>query len=147
MAEAKVDPSRKELADMYAKLKVRTKGAQEASKKQGEELIKDAITVGSGGLLGYYMGSMAGEAETDKDWAAADDEKQEEILAEYQQIAGLDIDLLVGGAAAAAGLLKMGGKMSDTVRAVGIGALTEWAGRTFYENGYDKAKETEEEEG
>ncbi len=144
MAEAK-EVTKKELADAYAKLKSRTKGAQDASKKQGEELIRDAITVGSGGLLGYYMGQMAGEAETDKDWGSADEEKQDEILAEYQQMAGLDIDLLVGGAAAVAGLTKMGGKMSDTIRAVGIGALTEWAGRTWYESGYDKAKEPEEE--
>ncbi len=124
MAEAK-EVTKKELADAYAKLKSRTKGAQDASKKQGEELIRDAITVGSGGLLGYYMGQMAGEAEQDKDWTTADEEKQDEILGEYQQMAGLDIDLLVGGAAAVAGLTKMGGKMSDTIRAVGIGALTE----------------------
>ena len=61
------------------------------------------------------------------------------------QMAGMDIDLLVGGAAAVAGLTKMGGKMSDTIRAVGIGALTEWAGRTFYESGFEKALEAEEE--
>ena len=141
MAEAK-EVTKKELAEAYAKLKTRTKGAQEASKKQGEEIIRDAITVASGGALGYYMGMM--EAEADLSKATTDDEISEAI-AESQQIAGIDIDLLVGGAAAAAGLMKLGGKMSDTLRAIGVGGLAEWAGRTAYESGVESGKEEEEE--
>lgn len=139
------DVPKAELAEAYSKLKSRTKTAQEASKKEGEALIRDAITIASGGALGYYMGMMEGEAQTDKDWAAADADKQDEILAEYQQMAGIDLDLLVGGAAAVAGLMKLGGKMSDTVRAVGVGALAEWAGRTAYNSGMESAKDTEED--
>jgi len=145
MAKAELkDVPKAELAEAYSKLKARTKNAQEASKKEGEALVRDAITVASGGALGYYMGMMEGEASTDKEWGTADDTKKEEILAEYQQMAGIDIDLLVGGAAAVAGLMKLGGKMSDTVRAVGVGALTEWAGRTFYNSGLESATEEEE---
>lgn len=138
MAEAK-EVSKKELADAYAKLKSRTKNAQEVAKKQGEELIRDAITVASGGALGYYMGMMEAEADTE----GKSDEDAEAAIAENQQIAGIDLDLLVGGAAAAAGLMKLGGKMSDTLRAVGVGALAEWAGRTAYDSGLESKSEEE----
>ncbi len=141
MAEAK-EVSKKELAEAYAKLKARGKNAQEVAKKQGEELIRDAITVASGGALGYYMGMMEGEADTAGKEPGT--EEYDEAVAENQQVAGIDLDLLVGGAAAAAGLMKLGGKMSDTLRAVGVGALTEWAGRTAYESGFDSATEKEE---
>lgn len=139
MAEAKEQPTRKELAEAYAKLQARTKNAQNVAKKQGEELIRDAITVASGGALGYYMGMMEAEAGAE----GMSDEDAEAAIAEQQQIAGIDIDLLVGGAAAAAGLMKLGGKMSDTIRAVGVGALAEWAGRTAYDSGLESAKEEE----
>jgi len=141
MAEAK-EATKKELAEAYAKLKVRTKNAQEVSKKQGEELIRDAITVASGGALGYYMGMMEGEA---GDLSGMSDDEAAEALAKTQQVAGIDIDLLVGGGAAAAGLMKLGGKMSDTLRAIGVGALAEWAGRTAYDSGVESAAEEEEE--
>lgn len=140
MAEAK-EVTKKELADAYAKLKTRTKGAQETAKKQGEELIRDAITVASGGALGYYMGMMEGDADLSK---ATTEEEEDDAIAEAQQIAGIDIDLLVGGGAAAAGLMKLGGKMSDTLRAVGVGALAEWAGRTAYVSGRASGEEDEE---
>ena len=143
------DVPKAELAEAYSKLKSRTKGAQEASKKEGEALVRDAITIASGGALGYYMGMMHGDAESDKDYTAAaaagDTDKMEELLADAQQMAGIDLDLLVGGAAAVAGLMKLGGKMSDTVRAVGVGALAEWAGRTAYNSGHESALEEDED--
>ncbi len=141
MAEAK-EVTKKELAEAYAKLKARGKSAQEAGKKQGEELIRDAITVASGGALGYYMGMMEGEADLSK---ATTPDEEAEAVAENQQVAGIDLDLLIGGVAAGAGLTKMGGKMSDTLRAIGVGALTEWAGRTAYDSGVESAVEDEEE--
>lgn len=130
MAEAK-EVSKKELAEAYAKLKARTKNTQEAAKKQTEEFVRDAITVASGAGLGYYMGMMEAEAES----------TDEDAIAEQQQIAGIDIDLMVGGVAAIAGLTKMGGKMSDSIRAIGVGALTEWAGRTAYDSGLASKEE------
>lgn len=146
MAKAELkDVPKAELAEAYSKLKARGKSAQEASKKEGEALVRDAITIASGGALGYYMGMMEGEASTDKEWGTADEDKKEELLAEYQQMAGIDLDLLVGGAAAVAGLMKLGGKMSDTVRAVGVGALAEWAGRTAYNSGMESATEEDED--
>ena len=50
------DVPKAELAEAYSKLKSRTKGAQEASKKEGEALVRDAITVASGGALGIGIG-------------------------------------------------------------------------------------------
>lgn len=136
------DVPKAELAEAYSKLKARTKSAQDASKKEGEALVRDAITIASGGALGYYMGMMEGDADIKP--GMTDDEK-DEAIAEAQQMAGIDIDLLVGGAAAVAGLMKLGGKMSDTIRAVGVGALAEWAGRTAYNSGLESAAEDEEE--
>ena len=143
MADTKEAATRKELAEAYGKLKAKGKATQVAAKQQGEELVRDAITVASGGALGYYMGMMEGDG--GKDLSAGTDE-YDDAVSEAQQIAGIDIDLLVGGAAAAAGLMKLGGKMSDTLRAVGIGGLAEWAGRTAYESGLDSASGEEEED-
>lgn len=132
MAEAK-EVSKKELAAAYAKLQARTKGAQKAAKEQTEEFVRDAITVVSGAGLGYYMGMLEAEAESE----------DEDAIAESQQIAGIDIDLAVGGVAAIAGLTKMGGKMSESIRAIGVGALTEWAGRTAYDSGLTSKSDEE----
>ncbi len=122
------DISKGELAESYSKLKGRIAKAQSTARSENEALIRDAITVASAGGLGYYMGKMEAEA-----GAGA----TEEQVAEKQQIAGIDIDLLVGGAAAAVGLTKMGGKMSDTVRAVGIGGLSAWASRAGHQKGLE----------
>lgn len=119
--------SKTELAEAYSRLKGRISKQAASARSQNEKMISDAITVASGGGLGYYMGKMEQEA----GGAAA----TEDALAEKQQLAGVDLDLLVGGVAAAVGLTGMGGKMSDAVRAVGVGALTEWAGRVGYDKG------------
>lgn len=119
--------SKTEIAESYSKLKGRIQKAQTVARSENEAMIRDAITVASAGGLGFYMGKMEAEGGS-----------VEEIVAR-QQIAGIDIDLLVGGAAAAIGLTKMGGKMSDTVRAVGIGGLCSWASRYGHEKGLQPA--------
>lgn len=111
------DVSKTELAEAYSKLKSRTTRANQIAKQEGEALVRDALTVGSAAGLGLLMGYMAkGETDPTK-------------IKEAQQVAGFDIDLVVGGAAAAIGLMKYGGKMSDTMRAVGVGGLCSWASR------------------
>lgn len=116
-APALKDISKTELAEAYAKLKGRTARANEIAKREGEALIRDALTIGTAAGLGAYMGYAArGLTGT--------------AAKEAQQIGGFDIDLIVGGAAAAVGMLKYGGKMSDTMRAVGVGGLCSWASRT-----------------
>lgn len=124
--------SKTELADAYSKLKNRVQKSQQAAKSESENMIRDAITVASGGALGYYMGMMENEAGPGA---------TEEQVAEKQQVAGVDIDLLVGGAAAAVGLTKMAGKMSDTIRAVGVGGLTAWASRVGHKKGLEAETE------
>ena len=127
------DVSKQELAEAYSKLKARTRNAQVVAKKEGEALISDALTVGTGWGVGYVMGQRVADV----------DPTDEDAMAEAQQMAGIDIDLLIGGSAAVIGLMKLGGKQSDAVRAIGIGALAEWAGRLGYEQGV----ESKEEEG
>lgn len=141
------DVSKQELAESYSKLKARTKNAQVQAKTEGEALVKDALTVASGGGLGYLMGQRRAEAAdaAAKAGHAEGSEEYEQLVAEGGQVAGIDLDLLAGGAAAAAGLLKLGGKMSDTVRAIGIGGLTAYAARVGYEKGEDSVTEVEAE--
>ena len=139
------DVSKAELAEAYSKLKTRTKSAQTSAKKEGEAIIRDAITVASSGGLGYMMGQRHAEGEEEAVKKNLSGEKAEEAIAEAGQVGGIDYDLLVGGAAAAVGLMKLGGKMSDTVRAVGIGGLASWASRMGYEKGEDSVTEAEED--
>lgn len=110
------DISKTELAEAYSKLKSRTSRANDIAKREGEALIGDAITIGSAAGLGAYMG-YAGRGKTGEE------------LKDAQQLVGFDVDLLVGGAATAIGLMKWGGKMSDTMRKVGVGGLCSWASR------------------
>ena len=139
------DVSKQELAEAYSKLKSRTKNAQMAAKKEGEMLIEDALTIAAGGGLGYLMGQRHAEAAESADKEGLTGDARAEAIAEGGQVGGIDLDLLVGGAAAAAGLLKLGGKMSNTVRKVGIGGLTAYAARVGYDKGEESVTEAEEE--
>jgi len=137
--------SKTELAEQYAKMKNRQQKAAQTAKAEGEALIRDAITVGTGFGVGFVMGRKRQEGLE----AAGLDATQEDIekeIAKAQQIGGIDMDLAIGGGLAAMGLAKLGGKMSDTVRAAGIGALTSWASRTGHEKGMDGARESVEEQ-
>ena len=142
------DVSKQELAEAYSKLKSRTKTAQQTAKAEGEALVEDALTVAAGGGLGYLMGQRHADAAVQaiKDGHADGSEEFEEAVAEGGQVGGIDLDLLVGGAAAAAGLLKLGGKMSNTVRKIGIGGLTAYAARIGRDKGIESVKDAEEED-
>jgi hypothetical protein len=126
------DISKKELAEQYASLKRRIDKGRKQGREEGEALIRDVITVGAGAGVGYLMGSREANV-----GAGA----SEEDIAKAQQIGGVDMDLVIGGGLAVVGLMKMGGKMSDTVRAAGIGALTSWASRLATEKGLAAAEE------
>lgn len=142
------DVSKQELAEAYGKLKSRTKNAQIQAKREAELLIEDVITVASGGGVGYLMGQRRAEAAEQalKDGLEKDSDEYLEAVAEGGQVAGIDLDLMIGGVGAAAGMLKLGGKMSNTVRKIGIGALTAYAARVGYEKGEDSVTEAEDEE-
>ena len=141
------DVSKQELAESYSKLKARTKNAQVQAKREGETLVEDVITIAAGGGLGYLMGQRHADAAEAaiKEGHTVGSEKYNESVAEGGQVGGIDLDLLVGGAAAAAGMFKLGGKMSNTVRKVGIGGLTAYAARVGYEKGEDSVTESDEE--
>lgn len=137
--------SRAELMDAYSKLKTRTKNAQVQAKREGEALIEDALTIAAGGGLGYLMGQKHAEAEKAALADGLSGEELEKKIAEGGQVGGIDLDLLVGGAAAAAGMLKLGGAMSNTVRKIGIGGLTAYAARLGKQKGEESVKEEKEE--
>jgi len=141
------DASKTELAEAYSKLKSRTKTAQVQAKKEGEALVEDALTIAAGGGLGYIMGQRHAEAAATAigNGDAEGSEAYETAVAEGGQIGGFDLDLLVGGAATAAGVLKLGGKMSNTVRKIGIGGLTAYAARMGREKGIESVTEADEE--
>jgi len=139
------DVSKQELAEAYGKLKSRTKNAQMQAKREAELLIEDVLTVAAGGGVGYLMGQRRAEAAEAAVKEGKSGEDLEEAIAEGGQVAGIDLDLMVGGVATAAGMLKLGGKMSNTVRKVGIGALTAYAARVGYEKGEDSVTEADEE--
>lgn len=142
------DVSKQELAESYSKLKARTKNAQTQAKREGEALVEDVLTIAAAGGLGYLMGQR--QADAAEAWLKSnpggdlESEGAQEKIAEGGQVAGIDLDLLVGGAAAAAGMFKLGGKMSNTVRKVGIGGLSAYAARVGYEKGEDSVTEAEE---
>ena len=87
------DVSKQELAESYSKLKARTKNAQIQAKREGEALVEDVLTVAAAGGLGMVMGQRLAEGEKAG--------KTGEALAAEAQMGGIDIDLLVGGAATA----------------------------------------------
>lgn len=139
------DVSKQELAEAYGKLKSRTKNAQMQAKREAELLIEDVLTVASAGGVGYLMGQRHAQGEETADSEGLSGEEREAKIAEAGQVAGIDLDLAIGGVATAAGMMKLGGKMSNTVRKVGIGALAGYAQRVGYEKGGESVTEAEEE--
>lgn len=124
------DISKKELMDAYGKLKTRTKRANEVAKKEGEAMMNNLITVASAGGMGWYLGDANKKAVKGKTGEAAI-----KAAKKATQVSGVDIDLLVGGGALAAGMMKWGGKFSPTLSAVGTGVLGGYAFRRGLEAG------------
>lgn len=108
--------SRKELEEAYVRLKSKSKRANEVAKREGEGMMRNLVTVGSALGIGWYMG----DAVKNKGTKTAE---------EAQQISGIDTDLLIGGGALAAGMMKWGGKFSETLSAIGTGVLSGYAYR------------------
>jgi len=138
------DVSKIELAEAYSKLKSRTKNAQMQAKKEGEQLVEDVVTVFASGGLGYLMGQRHEQAAMEGMANGLAGEELETYTAEGGQIAGIDLDLLVGGAAAAAGMFKLAGSSSNIVRKVGIGGLSAYAARVGIDKGRESAHTAEE---
>jgi len=111
---AKQSITRKEAIDAYARLKAKAKRANEVAKRESESMMRNLVTVGSAAAMGAYLGDV----------------KKKNSSTEIQ---GIDIDLIVGGGALAAGMMKWGGKFSDTLSAIGTGVLAQYAGRSAQE--------------
>jgi hypothetical protein len=114
------DISKTELMEAYSRLKGKVKRSNDMAKREGEAMMTDLLTIGGGAGLQAYMASLAKNKPAGK------------TVEEAQQISGLDIDMLIGGGALAAGMFKWGGKMSPSLRAIGVGGLTGWASRVAY---------------
>lgn len=130
------DISKKELMDAYSKLKTRTKRTNEIARKEGEAMMNNLITVGATGLSGWYLG---GEMKKSIKAAASisDPKKKLAKLKASGKVSGVDIDLIVGGGALAAGMMKWGGKFSPTMSAIGTGVLGGYAFRRGYAAGIE----------
>jgi len=142
------DVSKTELAEAYSKLKTRTKNAQMQAKREGEALVEDVLTIASAGLLGNQMGVRRATAheEAIKSGLQEGTEKYNDAVAEGGHlVGGIDMDLFIGGAATAIGMMKLGGNMSNTVRKVGIGGLAAYAARIGYEKGEESVEEESRE--
>jgi hypothetical protein len=120
------DVSKKDLAEQYHRLLMRTKKANTVAKREGEALVRDVVTLGSAAGFAFFMGTRARDA-----IANGTD------VEESQQMGGIDLDLIVGGASAVSGLAGWGGKMSESLRAVGVGVLSGYAGRRIYARGME----------
>ena len=119
--------SNKELEEAYVRLKSKSKRANEIAKREGEVMMQNLITVGSAFGMGWYLG------DAEKNRAAG------KTVEESQQIGGIDADLIVGGGALAAGMLKWGGKFSDTLSSIGTGVLSGYAARRGQKMGLEPA--------
>lgn len=137
--------SKTELAELYSKLKARAKADKTRAAKEGEQLIEDVMCIAAGGGLGYLMGQRHEAAHIEGTAKGLAGEELETYVAEGGQIAGIDLDLMVGAAATAAGMFKLGGKMSDTVRRIGVGGLTAYAARIGNDKGREAAAAPVEE--
>lgn len=136
MAETNLSQvSKKELAGAYAKLKAQKQKAQKAAKEQTEALVRDVVTIAGGAGVSYLMANRAATAEKEG--------QDDEGIKEAQQIVGVDMDVAVGGVAAIAGIMDLGGKMSDTIRALGVGALTSAAARVAGEKAREQVESGE----
>jgi hypothetical protein len=110
--------SRKELEEAYVRLRSKSKRANEIAKREGEGMMRNLVTVASAGGMGWYIGDAVKKGG-----------------AEAAQVQGIDIDILVGGGALAAGMMKWGGKFSETLSAIGTGVLSGYAYRMAEEKG------------
>jgi len=144
---AKSKPTYTELADMYNRVKTREKKAKSAAKAEGERMVEDVITLASAGGLSYLMGQKHAEGEEAAVAAGLQRNTQEfdEKVDETAQLAGVDMDVLIGGACTAVGMMGMAGNMSGTVRKIGIGGLAAAAGRIGYDKGGESVTEKDEE--
>jgi hypothetical protein len=113
------DISKTELMEAYSRLKTKVKKSNDMAKREGEAMMRDFMTIGAGAGLAAYMAYMAKG-------------KSGQAAIDAQQVGGLDLDMLIGGGALAAGMFKWAGKMSDSLRAIGVGGLTAWASRVAY---------------
>lgn len=108
--------SRKELEEAYVKLRSKGKKANEIARREGEGMMRNLVTVASAGGMGWYIGDAANKGNA-------------------TDVSGIDIDILVGGGALAAGMMKWGGKFSETLSAIGTGVLSGYAYRMAEEKG------------
>ncbi len=119
--------SRKELEEAYVRLKSKSKRANEVAKREGEGMMRNLVTVGSALGMGWYMGD-------------AEKNRGTKTVEESQQISGIDADLIIGGGALAAGMMKWGGKFSETLSAIGTGVLSGYGYRRGHSMGVEPDK-------
>lgn len=119
--------SHKELEEAYVRLKSKGKRANEVAKREGEGMMRNLVTVGSALGMGWYMGD-------------SEKNRGDKTIEESQQFSGIDADLIIGGGALAAGMMKWGGKFSETLSAIGTGVLSGYGYRRGHSMGVEPDK-------
>lgn len=139
------EATKDELKERILKIKERQKREKIQEKEKQANLMESLIALGTAGGLSFYQGGKEKEVrDANADFDTLPLEKKQELLAEAQGVAGIDLDLLVGGAGLVMAMTDMAGEYAGTFRAVGTGALSSWSARFFYNKA---AHAVDEEEG
>ena len=129
-----------DLVDELTRLKKRERDLKAENARKANKLMGSVLTIGAGVGAGYFMASK--EAEVEKQTFDSEEAKKK-ALADATQVMGIDIDALVGIAAFGLGLTDAADGYSETLLAIGSGALAVAGGRMFAA----KAKEADKKEG
>lgn len=122
------------------RLKKRERDLKADATRKANKLMGSVLTIGAGVGAGYFMASK--EAEVEKQTFDSEEAKKK-ALADATQLMGIDIDALVGVAAFGLGLTDAADGYSETLLAIGSGALAVAGARMAAA----KAKEEPKKEG
>lgn len=146
MQTAQLDVATKDdLKEELLKIKTKARKQAEESKAKSQQIIEAVATVGTATAIASWMGGI--EKEVRKANPGFDDlsiEDQNKKLLEKQGIAGFDIDLVGGLAGVAIGFTEMAGQYSDMFTAAGLGAISAYTSRRFYNAAAHAPDEVEE---
>ena len=138
-------PTYAELSDKYSRMLTRSKKAQVAAKAEGERLMCDVMTLGASGLAGLGMGKLyqTGIDAATSAGLEAGTEDYDEKVKESTGIMGFDYDLVGGVVLTGLGMANMADKMSPTLRCLGVGTLSQFAGRKAFAAGLEMGEDDE----
>lgn len=130
-----------DLIQELTRLKKRERDLKAENTRKANKLMGSVLTIGAGVGAGYYMASKEAEVKGQADFAGKTEEEQTKLLAAATQIMGVDIDALVGIAAFGLGLTDAADGYSETLLAIGSGALAVAGSRMAAKKALEPKKE------